>query len=262
MWSDASSPRVTVIPGCGKGWYWRITSMGLEFDALWKGFRQIKETEADLFSNSSCLRTPSCSLLILMTLRARLRHDTIYGPFLQFMFNRMPLLTSGKLATHFGMFDMSVCTNVNRQQLDLSFDPLLLCLTAGGPHTNAQSYVLVRFQQHSGHNSALNYSLCKINTPLTAQIGLEKPGGKVGKCLRDDQEEEVVAIQGRYLHINLNPYWIQGTLFHGCPLEAQRLACCDGVTLTAGTAQSSLSFHFLLAFFICRLGDFEETLIL
>lgn len=67
-------------------------------------------------------------------------------------------------------------TNANPQQLDL----LLLWLTVGGPHTNAESYALLRFQQYNGH-STLNYSLCKINMSLAAQTGSERPAGKVGK---------------------------------------------------------------------------------
>lgn len=72
MWSDASSPWVTVIPGSGRRWYWRITSMGLEFKRLWEGFRQMKETGDNLFGNSSCPNTPpththTCFMLILIT---------------------------------------------------------------------------------------------------------------------------------------------------------------------------------------------------
>lgn len=159
----------------------------------------------------------------------------------------------------------SVCTNnANPQLLDLSSDLLPLWLTVGGPGTNAQSYAPLSIQQHNGHNRTLNYSLCKINMFLAAQTGSEEGRqAKWGKCQREEEEEEVavaVAVEGSYLHLNPNPYWIQGTLFHGCPLEAWRPACCDRTTLTAVAAQSSLFLSFFLDIFHQQFGWFRRNL--
>ena len=83
---------------------------------------------------------------------------------------------------------------------------MALRLTVGGPRTNAHGYALLSIQQHNGHNRTLNYSLCKINMFLAAQTGSGEGRQEKWRKYPIEEEEEVVAVVGSYLHLRLNPY--------------------------------------------------------
>lgn len=85
---------------------------------------------------------------------------------------------------------------------------------------------------------------------LAAQTGAQE--GRQGEWGGRERRREATSISAT------TPIESRGHYFHGCPLWALRPAYCDRMTLTAVSAQSSLSPSFVLIFFICSLGALEE----
>lgn len=146
---------------------------------------------------------------------------------------------------------------------------MVLWVTVGGPGMNAHSYALLSIQPHNGHNRTLNYSLCKINKFQANETDSgEGRQAKWGKCPREKEEvekeeedEEEEADEGSYLHLRLDGYWIQGTLFSWLSsrgLEAGLLWQNDSDS--CGSLIITFPFIFLWIFFICSLGDLKEII--